>query len=302
MIMKKSITTLALATTLLAAGSAFADATPTNTSSTKAKNGILDRISASYTNVFYGPSVGTWDMKHMPDYTTGDAVMGQPLMSKNYLSLGYKVNNNLSLSGTFYTYSYYADSLSPAGVVTRHAGVRLADSYVKATIPKAYHQGNFNLAVQALITAPLSDNSKATSRITFAAAKQLFSYEVPKSKMTLSLETYEEAHLYSNRHKAASVNGTYDLDFYTGPTVAYQLSPTVSVSALYEFETHRKVGAHGMDFDTNYMDIEPGVSWDITPRINLNPFLNLPVYTEGQTTNLNLKTTQICAVLALKLL
>src|SRR5205085_685527 len=100
--MKKTSLIVALATTL-AAGTAMADTTTTSTqTSSSSAARLLDNISISYLNVFYGPSMTSPFSAFQPNADTGQDDLTAPLNTKNYLSVSYKINERFTVAPVLY--------------------------------------------------------------------------------------------------------------------------------------------------------------------------------------------------------
>ena len=78
----------------------------------------------------------------------------------------------------------------------------------------------------------------------------------------------------------------YDLELYLGPNVNYQISPTLLVTLLYEMRGSHTFGDKFGKLNSGGTDLQPGLTWDVTPHLMLNPYLNL--LTGGK---VNLSTT-----------
>jgi hypothetical protein len=114
---------------------------------------------------------------------------------------------------------------------------------------------------------------------------------------------------YTHQSWGEDNNAALQFDSYAGPNVNYQVTPTVSVGILAEFEAERYMGTAtgytpgplGFTSDNGAnptpLDIEPNLSWDITPTVNFNPYINM--YPGG---NFGLATSSIGFFFGAKLL
>jgi hypothetical protein len=62
---------------------------------------------------------------------------------------------------------------------------------------------------------------------------------------------------------------------YSLPYVSYQMTPSVSAVLGYEMETHHNVGDSGAAFTSYETDLQPGISWMITPKVIFNPYVQI---------------------------
>jgi hypothetical protein len=88
-----------------------------------------------------------------------------------------------------------------------------------------------------------------------------------------------------------------DIEMYAIPNVDYQISDTLVANVGFEMDARHSVGQplNVLDSAGTYLDV--GVSWDITPNLNINPFIDMK-----PTRRFALDTTTFNAVLSLKLL
>ncbi len=282
--LKKSSAILALATSLIA-GSAVAGTTQSSTTSVKtAAPKLIDKLTISYLNVFYGPSLAKPIARVQPDANTGALDPTSPLLMKNFLGVGYKINDRLTVTPTFY---WLYEPVTPHTFTIRDPYVRLSNS-------KLLTRGDFNLAADVRVAAPVSDASRDVNRITTIASKQIASYEM--GKLTAGVVSYGAFHLQTKSQNSAG-KGVKNLEFYAGPNVEYKLLPTLSVTLLYELGMSHLQGTSLSSFNNDGTDLEPGLSWDITPSINFSPFLD---FKTGQ--RVAADTTTLGAVFTWKLL
>jgi hypothetical protein len=278
----KKITALVLATSWVA-GSAFG-ATPSSsaaTSTSSAAPKLIDKLTVSYLNVFYGASITDPAASTQPNTDTGEARGGSPIFMKNYVSVGYKINDRVTLAPVLY-WTYQP---------VRGNDLTLKDSYLKLGHSKVLSIGNFSMAADVRLAAPTSTVSRDVGRIGYLMSKQVSSFEIPKSRFTLGLTTYGMVHAYS---KAAGKQMT---EFYAGPSVDYTITPTLRAGLLYEAAAAHTYGQGATAMNNLGTDLEPNVSWDITPNINLNPYIDLKT-SQG----IKAETTSIGAVFSWKLL
>jgi hypothetical protein len=247
---------------------------------------LLSKISASYMNVFYGPSIDSMGTADQPVASAGAANV--PLMMKNYVTAGYKLSDDTTIAAVLY-WRNFARQIKGSNFMMR-------DAYAKLSKGSLYKNGNYNVYGDLRLTAPTYSVSQDQTFITSVGSKILQSYTVPNSRLTLALENYVEVRAFSDRVKAGSLSG-YDTELYAGPQLSYQITPTLAAWGLYELDTYHMVAGAGDRWVNEFTDFEPGLSWDITKNLNFSPFLNI---TTGQSISLN--STSINAILNWKLL
>lgn len=287
--MKKSraiiggIQTLALATVITSA-SAFADTTPAQTtaSASQAAPKLSDKITVSYLGTFAGPSIGSPSNYQPNDMGVIDTENQKNRVNlANTLSAGYKLNKDMVLSGNF-NFTYY-----PVG----GDKFQLDNPALKLSHSKVLNSGNFNMAGSIRAYAPVTQSSQDKGMITRLRAIQISSLEIPGSRWTLGAFSEQNYYAYS---KEQAVN----LTAYLGPNLSYQLNKSTAIQFVYELYANHKTAegllTWGASDPTDFMF---AVSYDITPSINLNPFLM--IYPGGV---ISLDATQFGAYISAKLL
>lgn len=92
-------------------------------------------------------------------------------------------------------------------------------------------------------------------------------YQIPNSRFAIG--SWNEMKLY----QGVFTGKTFKL--YTLPYVNYTLTPTLSLNLGYEFETDHMKNDSFMNFTTYETDVQPGVVWFITPKVMVNPYLQI---------------------------
>ncbi len=272
------------------ASSGTSRATTAGTAASAARS----RLSASFITVFLGPSIKSGGYR--PNEITGQANLNAPLQLRNILQADYRISDNLLVGPSVQIRTFNHERQYAADVVDISKRAFLWEAYVRARVPRLYSKGAFNLYSDVRLFAPMNPVERASSHMGGLANKLFATYTLPKTGLTLGLESFLRVNAYSDRQAAAS-NGQADFLAYIGPQLSYQVTPKFALTALYEAEAAHVAG--GMGLQPSFTDMEIGASWDITPRINLSPTLN---FKTGQGQRLNAATTGINAVLSISLL
>lgn len=262
--MKKKTTPLAgLSATLgslLLAGSAMADVS-TATSETVAPS-LLDKIQMSYWGAYTGPSVGN------PGYHTVDSGDSQALHDgkltdvqnlDSTLTLGYRLNPNLLLSGNYrFIYQPLTDKIED------HNNLTTKDPWIALKHSRVIHQGAFNMAVDLRFYIPVAS---AGSLNTAIRSTQISTFAVPGTQFTLGAFTVARANLIREG------SGIPNLSLSLSPFANLQLSQKLSAtfwSDLLQYDI-----AFGEDLENKMIPTQFGMNWDVNDRLSLNPFLNV---------------------------
>jgi hypothetical protein len=226
---------------------------------------LLDRLSLQYFGLLYGPSVRN-PSSYQPDVTSGREDRSRPLILKNSLGLAYEVSDQVSVTPTL------CWIWQP---VLRHE-TTIEDPFLKVAHSSLFSYGNLNLYADARIHFPVSRLSKENQQMWGAQSVQVLTYEVENSRLTLGLYGAERYNLI--RQQSGQGN---DLELYVAPNLSYQVHPRVALTLIYEIRNSHTFGERAFLLQNDAMDIEPGVSWDVTPHLMVNPYLHIPTKGSG---------------------
>ena len=256
-----------------------APAVLTATDSSASSPGVLDKIVVKYWGLYSGPSITT-----PSGYTTDSSGNRnkKPQNLDDLLTAGYQVNPGLRL-GVGLPFNLY-----PAA----NAGAMTKSVYVGVIDAKLIQAGAFSMHTDFRVYTPIGDMASTQNVRSGFRASQISLYPVSGTPLTLGCYNYTRTWIYGP-------NGTgyrNDFEFYVSPFANYQLTRTLSATVWSDVvqESHQ----FGTPWALNNlpMDVQPGVKWDITSRINVNPFLNfIPA-------NLTMNSTAVGMVLNAQLL
>ena len=238
-----------------------------------------DPYSINYFGILYGPG-----LKNTSSYQatpTGEVDPNRPVLVKNYLALGYNFTPDLILAGTAY---WLWKPLAGQQAYMRDPYLRLGyDGIVRTDSLDLYTDLRVHFAV--------SNDSRDQDMLAGIQSFQILSYILPNAKTTLFLYSSQRVNIFG---KQGFGN---DLELYLGPAVHYRVAPTVSLTLLYEMQANHVFGDKPFKFVNDGTDLEPGVSWDITQNLNVNPYLN---FYPGN--KMNFETTSFGMLMSWKLM
>lgn len=302
--------TLALATSLIgnAATAATTPATTTaaaapSTSTTSVQTTApsrLSNISLTMGNTVAGPALNSIEKGAS---FIENAVVGM-----------YKLNDNWK-AGAVARMSWDNPGIS-------NNGVTLLDPYLRLQRANIVKAGTFTLNGDYRAYVGVSDASRASDKVSALRIRKLMNFDVPNTKVSigaLAFTTYnvytpgalgvaqqnaDAAHkaalnahtkgIATNKIKAgtkapvASAASISEADFYVGPSVEYAILPSLRVGVLYELYTKVQKSNSGRSFAHQASNLEPGISWDVTDKINLNPWIDIPVLSSPTMSNTTL--------------
>jgi len=228
----------------------------------------FQRFNLSMLSIFYGPALQ--NSTHLQPGLSGEPDPDRPVNLHNFLNLGYNLSNRLAITGTAYwTYQPFLEQK-----------FSLQDPFIRLSDSSILREGPFNLYGDFRIHFGVSSASRQSDQYFGIQTVQVATFEIPDSHFTLG--TYGA--LRSNVFGKYGYG--YDLELYLGPNVNYQISPTLLVTLLYEMRGSHTFGDKFGKLNSGGTDLQPGLTWDVTPHLMLNPYLNL--LTGGK---VNLSTT-----------
>jgi hypothetical protein len=235
-----------------------------------AEFGLLQRLSLSYLAIFYGPSLQ--NPHRLQPKLSGEPDPDRPVNLRNFLNLGYAINQTLSLTGTAYwSYQPYLEQK-----------LTLQDPFIRLSDTSLFQMGNFNLYADLRVHFGTSASSRQNDQYFGVQTVEVATYVLPDSPLTLALYGALRGNVFGKHG-----NG-YDLEMYLGPNINYQITPKLLATVLYEMRASHIYGAKVGVLNNDGTDLQPGVTWEMTPKFMINPYLNL--LTGGK---INLKTTTI---------
>ncbi len=239
----------------------------------------LRRYSLSYFNIFYGPALRNTTSYQATPY--GEIDPDRPVLFKNFLTLGYSVTDRITVSGTGH-WLYQP--------VQGHE-LSLRDPFARVAHSSLLSYRDLNLYGDLRLHFPVTMVSRETDLRTTFQTFQALSWEPEGSR-------WSAAAFFSGRWSLYGDQGFgNDGELYLAPFVAYQFRHDLAFTMLYEMTAAHELGDDPWNFVSDGTDLEPGVSWDVTPTLNLNPYLTF--FPGGR---ISLETISIGMMLSWKLI
>lgn len=216
-----------------------------------------DRLALSYYGVYYGPSLGQRN-----DYTPSyDGSSGDVQNLDGIITAGYRVSKKF-LAGVAVPLVY---------VPYRDKGVTMNNLFLKLANSEFWKNGRSKMGLSSRFYLPTNGDSRKSGFVTGARIEQNFTYDLKKAPVTLGLYTYEKALFYN----ATATSGT-PLTLYAAPYLNYQFSKRVAATLWVDLvQLTQAKGKSFSEMQNAPVDIEPGINWDVTDNLSLNPYLNL---------------------------
>jgi hypothetical protein len=260
---------LAIAAMAVMSAGQLASAEETSTTSVQtAAPSLTEKLIVNYWGNWRGPSVGTPNSYtplptgEVPSQDANDGV----LWAENVANLGYKFNATQNL-----TYAFAWQTALAQG-----EGSALLNHYVGLRDKKMFQTGPVNHDMQLRIYVPTSDAAQAQGMITAPAIVDNATMDI--GNVTIGLWNRV-------RYQFSDTGREWMLE--VAPNANWQFSKTVAATLWIDFIQYQKV--RGKTPSNAFVDVQPGINWDITPAISVNPYLNFyPNSLTADTTSVNL--------------
>jgi hypothetical protein len=228
----------------------------------------VKRFSVDFLSIFFGPSLQN-PRRYLPA-ADGTADLNRTVGLRNFLSLGYHLSSEVAVSGTaFWTMEPYSQ-----------AKVALQDPFVKVSHLALWREGGWNLYGDLRTHFGMTPASRNSDLLFALQSVQGLSYEIPETAWVLGVYGSEKSNVFGKQGVG------YDLELYVAPHIHYSVSPAVMLSLLYEIRLSHVFGDRFGELTAQGTDLEPGVTWNLSPSLMVNPYL-----TVNTSQKLNLSTT-----------
>ncbi len=227
-------------------------------------------FSMYYYAAFYGPALQN-PSSYQPTQT-GQNDFNHPVIMKNFLGLGFNLSDTIAITPTAY---WIWTPVQGQQVALQDPFLQISDSSLVST-------DHFNLYCDLRYHFPVTSVSQQNRSYGGVQSFQSATYQIGTSRFSLGSYASERVNFYG-----LSGYGN-DLELYVAPNATYQVSRNVALTLLYEMRTAHFNGDDPFAFSSDPFDLEPGLSWEVTPTLMLNPYVNL--YPTG---NLSLKSSSI---------
>jgi hypothetical protein len=221
---------------------------------------LLDNVTASMSAAFTGPSVAsiTGNSKNQISHTVdANGADSGRVYSDTNVRVGYNITKDINVSGNA-PFNYF-----PAGT----QDLQWLDPYVRIAHSKLI-TGPVNLSGDVRFYLPTSTASVASHRLIGIRNSLSASYVVPSTRWTLGTDTILRARFYGE-----DTGGAQSFLAYISPNASFQVTPTLAASVFAEFAAISRASKGITAFESDGTFLGPGLSWDVTPAINFNPYL-----------------------------
>ncbi len=249
---------------------------------------LSEKTSLSYYGYYRGGPIGDLGNSLQPG-VDGNLDESSPQSVENFVMSGIKLNRDLCVGVTWH-FNYFMMG-NPVGT---GQDLQMLDPLLTLVHNNILDRNGFKLSGKLLTALPISsaDGLKPNHMVTYIQPQLNGTYSIPHTDLTLGLFTYIRGYI----HSAHTPDDARSYKLYVAPNANYQLSRTVAFTLWVDLVQATRNGRTGFisGIQNPVADIEPGINWDITPNISLNPILN--IYPSNPT----LAATSLQAILVAK--
>ncbi|MBS1961493.1 MAG: hypothetical protein JST04_04710 [Bdellovibrionales bacterium] len=214
----------------------------------------LDRVYLGLTSTFHGTPVRNMGSEYSVDTTGREKRTTYNMINfDSEVGAGYRVTKDIGV-GPIVPF---------IAVPVRGQGFILGDVGLKAFNSKTIDRNGFRLATNLIVQAPSSDSSKARDMTWALKTTPYGRYQFAHSNVSLGAFTELKDYFGVSRDKTFKV--------WALPYLGYSLSDSVTLRLAYEMEWHHNLHQSGLE--TYMTDWQPGVVWNITKQLSINPYV-----------------------------
>ncbi len=248
-----------------------ADLTPPTVSTTKELSffdKVNEKFALRYFGMYNGASFANLSSSVQPQ-VSGEPDPSSPQNIDSIVTVGYKLDKTsiLGVWGHF----YYFPVGNPAG---SGQSVQLLDPSLLLSKSDLYESNGLRIGGRLTVNLPLSkaDALVPNQLVTSVTPTVMINYDVPKTGLTLGLFAYVRGYIGPD-----AIPGAPTYKIYVAPNVNYQITKTLAATLWVDLVQARRVQGTGFisGLRNDVVDIEPGINWDITSNISINPVINI---------------------------
>lgn len=211
-----------------------------------------------------GVSAGKEDESEFEGKIDYDEAMSGSMI--NSLELGYKLGKNVSASIVGVWNIRQPDEEAGA--------FQALDPYAKIRFDEVIEVGNFELASDLRIGAPVSPESREMKRVTTIGTEQEIEYRFGKSDVRFEMEIYFQYNVHSVDSQFDDVEARFE------PALFYDFNDKTYARVSYESKMHHERHDDLALIDNRQPTLQSGVGWKMLKnKLNIYPYMDLNLRT-----------------------
>ena len=257
--MTKNLLIAIILSTVAVANAGASEVTNVGTSSSDTSNilsNLHDNLYLNYFGIYHGSPLTNLDSTKTVDHN-GLPSKSSAINMDSEITAAYMITPNFGIG----------PDVPFLMVPVLGQGIILGDLGIKAIDKKTVSKNGLVIDTNLYVQAPTSKSSEARNMEFAIKTTPSIRYTVPGSRFTVG--SWNEAKEYVG----VTTDKTFKL--YAQPYANYQLAKNFSLNVGYEMEWHHNVGDAAARFTTYQTDLQPGFVWNITPKMILNPYVQI---------------------------
>ncbi len=238
---------------------AVAAGTSVNEFSAPKKASVLDSFSLSLFSNYHGQPVGDLSVEKNPG-KKGYSAKSLGVYFDSSITAGYKITPDLKIGPEL---SFFYTPVRGVGYETQYLGLKLYNSHIKIS-------DEIVASANIMPQLPFSDYLKQVQQVSWGLKTTPSAFYKPRGT-SFTLGAYTEAKSYFG-----VPIGQKSFKLWALPTATYDFNDTFGVSLSYEMEASHIAGKQNkLEFNNVLTDLQPGLRWRITKKIQFNPYVTL---------------------------
>lgn len=242
-------------------GDAGMSAAGTSTTAPEVKttltSSLKERIALNYWGVFAGPSLSRSISPRFNPSISGEP--GDPIGVDGYITAGYRPAKNLMVGlGVPFLYQ----PVDPSEKLI------MKDLFVRFSRKKLISYGKLNMSLGARVFLPTTQVARDRAFTGGLRVEQDTTYDIT-DRLQLATYTFFRGNVYGEQANGAG----NPLTIYAAPYLTYKMSNSLSLTLWCDLIQYKST-RNKEPMKNDPVDIQPGISWDVTENISLNPYVN----------------------------
>jgi hypothetical protein len=217
---------------------------------------LIDHFKVRYWGNYSGPQLVAPGRRYTTDPWGGTKNWDQN--ADDLLTLGYQVTDN-----------FRPGIGVPFNFVPMSSWIQIKPLYF-GVVDYTARVGYFESHIDARFYTPIGDMASYWDVYTGFRTSQYSFYSIPKSNWAVGAYTYYRVWVYGP-HGHGFRN---DMEIYFSPFANYRFNSALSFTLWSDILQLGHQYGTPWGFSNLPCDVQPGIKWDISPSLNVNPYLN----------------------------
>jgi hypothetical protein len=227
---------------------------------------VMDKVYINYFGIFHGPETTNLSAPYTPNahgveptkcYSDGSNCMD----FDSELTVAWMITKDIGIGPSIQGYVF---PVKGYGAVIGDSGLKIFNKHFIRT-------EHFNMYANFYIQAPLYDYDRERGMTLGLKMTPYVRYDFAGTRFSVGAWTEEKAYL----GVSDQIQNNKATKWYANPYVLYQQTAKFAWNLGFEVEADHMAGHRTFDMTLYQTDIMPGFNYSITPRVILNPYLQV---------------------------